>query len=203
VPKAEGAQPRETTVPDLEFEAVLRQASPALSLALLIAQEAGLRLGTIVRLTGENLDFQNRRIHGRTKRMHRFDVPMTTRLYERLLWVVGNMTDPKQNILAQFRENQKPYGIDALEVQLRRARERAKASSWCFHDIRRTTARKLYDATKDIRKVQRFLGHAHLRTTFWYIGNQGIGLEASEIEQALERRAIHEKNRNFATGTSH
>jgi site-specific recombinase XerC len=37
------------------------------------------------------------------------------------------------------------------------------------HDLRRTTARKLYALTGDLRDVQSLLGHSELQTTLWYL----------------------------------
>jgi integrase len=39
-----------------------------------------------------------------------------------------------------------------------------------IHDLRRTAARKLMDRTKDIRLVQQLLGHRHLSSTLYYLG---------------------------------
>ena len=47
------------------------------------------------------------------------------------------------------------------------------------HTIRRTTASLIYRRTKNIRAVQRLLGHAKLESTVRYVG--------AEVENALER----------------
>lgn len=194
IPRAIGVQPREVTVPALELEAVLRAAPPALHLALLLARDAGLRVGTIVKLRCCDCDFERRLILGNTKNNRRFNVPMTQRLYERLLWTVAESRDPENTVLELLRPTRKNYGVDAMEVQLRRAKQTAKVQgNWTFHDLRRTTARDLYTATGDIRKVQRFLSHVHLRTTFWYIGNQAIDLSPHELEAATRQPKIKEE----------
>lgn len=41
------------------------------------------------------------------------------------------------------------------------------------HDLRRTYARRLYDAGVDLVAIQQNLGHAHLKTTLVYIGDLG------------------------------
>jgi integrase len=40
----------------------------------------------------------------------------------------------------------------------------------CPHDLRRTYARRLYEAGVDIMAIKQNLGHASLRTTEGYIG---------------------------------
>ena len=47
------------------------------------------------------------------------------------------------------------------------------------HTIRRTKASLIYRRTKNIRAVQRLLGHAKLESTVRYLG--------AEVENALER----------------
>ena len=47
------------------------------------------------------------------------------------------------------------------------------------HTIRRTKASLIYRRTKNIRAVQRILGHAKLESTVRYLG--------AEVENALER----------------
>jgi integrase len=172
----------------VELEAVLRVAAPALHLAILLARDAGLRLGTVVRLKVSDCDFDRMELHGSTKNRRRFSIPMTSRLRARLLWVCSSGQDGDQTVLELLRPTRKPYGVDAMEKQLIKAKAAAKLHShWTFHDIRRTTARDLYKATGDIRKVQRFLSHSNPRTTLWYLGNLAIELDKSEIETAINQ----------------
>ena len=58
-----------------------------------------------------------------------------------------------QNILAKY-----PLIIDGKVVKV------------CPHDLRRTYARRLYDAGLDLMAIQQNLGHANLKTTQGYIG---------------------------------
>ncbi len=199
IPRMAGSQPRETTVTATDFEQTYRQAGPALQVALLLARDAALRSGTILKLTLEQVDFERNLIQGVTKGGRRFTTPMTHRLRERLLWIAPGCEGPQGNLLAATRFNRQPYSIDAMHHQLKDAQARAGVStSWTFHDLRRTTARDVYAATHDIRKVQRLLSHVNLRTTLWYIGNAAIDLSGSEIEQAINRNPSTGEQRNEA-----
>ena len=53
-----------------------------------------------------------------------------------------------------------------------------------FHDLRRTAARQVYDATGDIRAAQHFLGHNNVATTEVYLG---VSAE-HEVRATMEAR---------------
>ncbi len=203
VPRCQGTQPRETTVPGEEFEAALRQAQPACQIAMLLARDGALRTGTILSLKPSQLDWQRNEMQGQTKGGRRFTTPMTQRLRDKLTWAVQSCQNSEQTILGATRQNRAPYSIDAIHRQLARAKQRAGITAgWTFHDLRRTTARDLYTATHDIRKVQRLLSHVHLRTTLWYIGNAAVPLTGDEIAAAIQRGEICKEERPTATQPS-
>lgn len=52
------------------------------------------------------------------------------------------------------------------------------------HDLRRTTARNVYDKTKDLRLVQALLGHSDLNSTLWYLQDNLVNVEVSALELA-------------------
>lgn len=174
---------REVTVPEVEFEAVLRCAPPALELALLLAHEAGLRAATAARFSRANCDFDARAVMGVTKAQNTYRLPMTKRLYDRLLWFCAATRDPDASICQALDDDHKPLTSPRLFAALTKAKQRAGVvGAWALHDLRRTAARRLYDATGDIRKVQSFLGHKMLWTTCWYLGNAIQNLTAADLE---------------------
>ncbi|MGB7435532.1 MAG: site-specific integrase [Candidatus Acidiferrum sp.] len=70
-----------------------------------------------------------------------------------------------------------------VHTHLQKALKKAKITRPLhFHDLRRTIATDVLLNTKDLRQVQRLLGHRHLATTFAYIGDR----ELTPIRQALE-----------------
>jgi integrase len=178
-------RPRETTVPDVEFEAVFRVAGPMLQLILLLAREAGLRHATILHFTAANCNFETRMVSGRSKAYSSYTVPMTTRLFERLLFACAGANDSNESLLCQYNKQRKKPHYNSLTCSLSRAKKLAGITSpWGIHDLRRTAARALYERTGDIRKVQRLLGHAQPNQSWWYLGNAGIDLTHEEMERS-------------------
>jgi len=176
--------PRERVVSEVEYEAALRAASPVGQLALILAHDCGLRAGTIVRLCRHNLDFRRGEISGRTKNAAYFRVPMTARAREKLLWA-GSLADPEETLLAAISRHRQPVSVQDLDHHVRVARKRAAIGSrWVLHDLRRTAARRVYERTRDVRKVQQLLAHRNLYQTVWYLGDVGGHLTAADLEPA-------------------
>jgi integrase len=52
------------------------------------------------------------------------------------------------------------------------------------HDLRRTTARRVYKLTGDLRQAQAVLGHSDLGSTMWYLQDDLVSVEVSTLELA-------------------
>ena len=175
--------PREQMVPEEEFEAVLHLASPRLRLAMLLARDAALRRSAIESFTNGNIDFDHGEVFGITKNRQRYRVPMTRRLRAALA-DVAFFAAKGEPLIAVMSHNRRPVKACTILWELKRAQEQCFGDTkpWSMHDLRRTAARNLYDQTRDIRKVQRLLGHASPVATWWYIGNAGTDLSGSDLE---------------------
>jgi integrase len=111
-------------------------------------------------------------------------VPMTQRLYERLLFVCASTNDAQEPLLATFNRRRKKPGYGSVTNWLLEAKKRAGVTApWGFHDLRRTAARALYERTHDLRKVQRLLSHANMQQSCWYLGASGIDLSPADLER--------------------
>jgi integrase len=156
-----------------------------LQLILLLAREAGLRHATILNITTANCNFETRMVSGRSKAYSSYTVPMSKRLYERLLFACAGALDANEPLLCQYNRQRKKPHYNSLTCSLSRAKKLAGVKAqWGLHDLRRTAARALYERTGDIRKVQRLLGHAQPNQTWWYMGNAGIDLTHADMERS-------------------
>jgi len=55
-----------------------------------------------------------------------------------------------------------------------------------FHDLRRTTAHRVYELTGDLRIVQALLSHTYLSSTFRYLGHHLQPLDRDLLEIAKQ-----------------
>jgi integrase len=160
-----------------------RAANGLCQLAMLLARDAGLRHRSIVEIAAVNCDFNKRLLSGKTKGGATYSVPMTKRLYERLLFVCAQTNSKLEPLLATFRGRNKPPAYGSISDALRTAKAIAKVETpWGLHDLRRTGARALYERTHDLRKVQRFLSHSNMQQSCWYLGASGIDLSPGDLE---------------------
>src|SRR5262249_56327455 len=77
-----------------------------------------------------------------------------------------------------------PLTYNGLESYWRRLRNRAGVTDFRFHDYRRDFATKLLRQERDIRLVQKALGHASIQTTMRY-----AHVLDDDVAAALERAA--------------
>jgi integrase len=181
-------------VPEAEFERMLRVAAPALELVLLLCHEAGLRSKAALEMTRENVDLDNQRITGKTKGGVNYDIPMTKRLHDRLLWYCAAAARSDEPLTAIFRPHRALLTQGGMRSAMAQARIAADLTTcWTLHDLRRTRARAIYAATGDIRKVQAFLGHRMLWTTCWYLGNGLQSLTHDDMERSTGCSPKHEQ----------
>jgi integrase len=191
IPAMKPVRPREVTATLEEFEQVFRVAGPMLQLAMLLAREAGLRHAAIMQFTQCNCNFETKTVSGKTKADSSYTVPMSKRLYERLLFACAGANHAEEPLLAQWNRNRKPPHYNSLTCALSRAKKLAgvPGTKWGFHDLRRTAARALYETTHDIHKVQGFLGHVSPQQSWWYLGNAAAGLTSEDMEGASSESA--------------
>jgi len=182
--------PREQQVTEVEFELAMRAASPPASLAMLLAHEAGLRAAAICQFSRQNCDFERRWLRGKTKGGVNYSVPMTQRLHERLLFAC-TAASPNEPLLTAVSYQRKPCAVENLDYHVRQAKRRAGIETpWTLHDLRRAAARRVYERTHDVRKVQRLLSHKNLSTTMWYLGDAGAEIDAEDLETTKSKEKI-------------
>jgi len=126
----------------------------------------GMRLGAAIACNGEDLDLDAGTVTvttkgGRSERLH-----LSAALVRRLRpMVAAHPSGP----LFRSRSGRR---LGPRQTQLRFALWRARAGiarRVTIHSLRHTFATRLYEATRDLRLVQRALGHRHITSTEIYV----------------------------------
>jgi site-specific recombinase XerC len=129
-----------------------------------------------------NCDLERRELRGSTKGGATYAVPMTQRVFERLSFVCA-VAQPGETLLGAVSFRKQTINPKSVQELVREAKRRAGVkSAWTLHDLRRGAARRLYERTRDVRKVQRLLSHKNLSTTMWYLGDAGVEIDARDLE---------------------
>ncbi len=154
---------------------------------MLFARDAGIRIGTIVRIKPDNIDTSTWTIRRRTKGGGQVEVPMTMRLREAVNAALA-LAKPTQTLLEALGlwAEEDPYR--SMMRALQKAKKQAECRlPWTFHDLRRTKARELYDRSHDLRKVQALLGHRHMAYTLCRDLRSGTG---ATLNVAVEKQRL-------------
>lgn len=172
----------------------MKAASPQLRCWLLLCSDAAIRSGTAALLGPEHYDAQRRVLTFRTKYANAQTVPVTAELAS----ILDTCKDTRLPFVAQL-PRQAHYRSKTGEPLPALGRQRPQTLQSSFrrlkkklgitrkltpHDLRRTTVRKVYDATHDLRVAQALLGHSELRSTLWYLQGQEAHVEVSTLELA-------------------
>lgn len=183
-------KPRNVTSTEAERQRILSAAPPHLRCWLLLCSDLAIRSGTAARLTPENYDPERRELTFTTKYQARQRLPVTTELAA----LLDRCIEPDVPFVAQLPRasatHRQPlhalghmdaHSLRKLFTKLRRSLGIKRKLT--AHDLRRTTATRVYDATRDVRLVQALLGHGDLGSTIWYLDHHltPVPLETLEL----------------------
>jgi len=133
---------------------------------VIMALNTGMRLGEILLLRWQNVDFHNNRINldaSMTKSSEIRSIPMTKMLKSTLKSI-----ERKPHIDYVFFNPQTEKRLTDIHHSFNNALKRAKITDFRFHDLRHTFATHFYMRTHDIRALQEILGHESLQMTLRY-----------------------------------
>lgn len=184
-------RPRNITSTDKERAAILSAAPPHLRCWLLLCSDLAIRSGTAARLTPSDYDPVRRELTYTTKYQARQVMPVTSELAALLdLCILPNTPFVAQLPRAHITHRQPLHplghmGADGLRKLFGGLRRKLGINrKLTAHDLRRTTAMRVYDATRDIRLVQALLGHGDLNSTLWYLDHHLTPIQVSTLELA-------------------
>jgi len=183
MPHIMGVRPRGTLVTVEAFNKVLDHVRPHMRLYLLLCSDAAMRSGTAVKITEANYDRERRSLVFTSKANSHVYVPLTARLAAMIEQAeeYGERDKPLVGRLGgMIGRNAAGHYARALQ----RAIRDAGVERFTSHDLRRSTARRLYQDTKDVRLVQHMLGHVSMKSTFDYLFPHTSQVNAAQVEKA-------------------
>lgn len=181
------------------FEALRPDFRPLVRFALV----TGLRLENVIGLTWSQVDWDAQTISFRTKSRRPGGalhvLPITGAVAAILSRERGNdpefvftyvcarnRHDPRAGLI-QVKGERYPFTHDGWRKEWMRAREAAGLPRLRFHDLRHTAATRALSAHRNLKTVQRMLGHADIATTLRYVASDVTDVRAAmeAVEQAM------------------
>jgi len=190
--RAHVPKPRNVTATMQERAAIFALAAPHLRCFLMMCSDMAIRSGTAAKLGPEHYDSEAGTLTFRTKYQNAQRLPVTQELREML----DTCKEQGVPFIAQlprgvhWRSGRPMPGLgrikrDAMYSSFDTVKRKLGITrSLTPHDLRRTTARRVYDLTKDLRLVQALLGHSDLGSTVWYLQDNTTELSAPMLELA-------------------
>jgi integrase len=174
-------QARTVTMSQEQFNHVLLFASAGMRLFLLLCHDSALRSETAARVSRQDYDSSTGCISLKSKGVA-VTIPTTARTRE----VLNQLHHPTQAFIEQLMPKAYRGGraINNLRAEWRRVLAAAGVDAKInLHDLRRSMARDVYLESKDIRVVQKLLGHSSPVVTWQYL--EAVATPA-ELEPAME-----------------
>lgn len=133
-----------------------------------ILASTGMRVGELVKLNINDIDFENRECvvfgKGNKERPVYFDARTKIHLKNYL----NSRTDSNQALFVSLDEPHERLKISGVEIRLRQLGRKLGISKVHPHKFRRTVATKAIDKGMPIEQVQSLLGHSQIDTTMHY-----------------------------------
>jgi site-specific recombinase XerD len=128
----------------------------------------GMRVGELVRLNREDIDFANREcvVFGKGDKQRRAYFDARTKIH--LQNYLTSRTDENRALFVSLLSPHNRLEISGVEIRLRELGKRLNIQKTHPHKFRRTLATMAIDKGMPIEQVQKLLGHAKIDATLQY-----------------------------------
>ena len=157
------------TYSDESLELMRDHCGSARDLALIdILASTGMRVGELVKLNRENIDFINREciVFGKGDKERRVYFDARTKIH--LQKYLAQRTDDNPALFVTLSKPHNRLQISGVEIRLRELGKRLNIPKVHPHKFRRTLATMAIDKGMPIEQVQQLLGHTKIDTTMQY-----------------------------------
>ena len=183
VPRVQVPPPRAVTVTSEERARILSACDKSMRCWILLCSDLAIRSGTAALIAPRNFDPEANTITFRTKFGTNQTLPLTAELAA-MFRSLPRDADATKPYVAHFSRLGR-IGINPLRKKLRDMLVTLGIQKQITpHDLRRTTAVRMYQLTGDLRSVQALLGHSDLSTTLYYLDHRTTPVDLSALELA-------------------
>ena len=128
----------------------------------------GMRVGELVRLNREDIDFENREcvVFGKGEKERKVYFDARAKIH--IIRYLESRTDDNKALFVSLLKPHKRLKISGVEIRLRELGRKLKLPRVHPHKFRRTLATKAIDKGMPIEQVQHLLGHTKIDTTLQY-----------------------------------
>lgn len=128
----------------------------------------GMRVGELVRLNKEDIDFENREcvVFGKGEKERKVYFDARAKIH--IIRYLESRTDDNNALFVSLLKPHKRLKISGVEIRLRELGRKLKLPRVHPHKFRRTLATKAIDKGMPIEQVQHLLGHTKIDTTLQY-----------------------------------
>lgn len=128
----------------------------------------GMRVGELVRLGREDIDFESREciVHGKGNKQRKVYFDAKTKIH--LQSYLKQRSDDSPSLFVSLKAPYKPLNINGVELRLREIGRQSLGIRLHPHKFRRTMATRAIDKGMPIEQVQVLLGHSKIDTTLCY-----------------------------------
>lgn len=192
VPKVRQPSPRLVIATDAERESLLAAATPRLRFFLLLCADLGLRHRTATRITLSNYDRASRSLSFTTKGNTHQTLPATREIADTIETLIRAKADQHTPIVTLLRPPKQCGRPPSANPRFAKAWDKLKTQlrirpELHIHDLRRTAAEDVWEATKDLRLVQAQLGHRSPITTVRYLANRINLKDLAPVRDAVDQ----------------
>ena len=172
-----GIRPRNVTITQEEHRALIDAAPKHVKLWLHLCSDLAMRSGTAAKIAPHNYDPATGLLKFTTKYNERLTLPVTQEIAD--LFAQCDQKNSASFVRQLWQRKSGQQGRAPGELTLHHTSLSAAFRKACKaarihrnirpHDLRRTTAVAMLEATHDVRDVQAVLGHRNLQSTIWYL----------------------------------
>jgi len=183
-----------------EIDLLISGSGKVLSAVLQCLKETGIRIGELTQLTLKDLDTERKTLNITPEKGSN---PRILPISDKLIGMINNLPKVHKTIFQPHKDTLRDY-LCTQRKQLAEKLNNARLQKIGFHTLRHWKGTMLYHETKDLRHVQKILGHKQITSTVIY-ENTACALWLQETDNFMCKVAHNEQEETelINTGFQH